>query len=44
MKMIYSAPEVEKYTVQIEKEFLGLSGGEGNATGENMSVSNDEEW
>lgn len=43
MKRVYFAPSTEMVTVRFEEGFLGLSGGQGNATGENMSVEN-EDW
>ncbi|MBP5719751.1 MAG: hypothetical protein J6W82_01640 [Bacteroidales bacterium] len=43
-KQNYSAPSAEMLTVRFEAGFLGLSNGAGTATGENMTVTADEEW
>lgn len=40
----YEAPVVELVKISLEECFLGLSSGSGNASGENMSVGNEEDW
>lgn len=44
MKLVYSAPKAEMVPVLVEEGFLGLSGGQGNATGEDMTVTTEEDW
>ena len=43
MKKVYSAPKAEMVPVLVEEGFLGLSGGQGNATGD-MTVTTEEDW